>query len=166
MRERFPLQAECDLTKPEEHFLWALCQIPFGPKLTQPIMLKVAKVISKHLYECGFRFHPKLQTKKLILPHRGQRHHLNGSAIWAPMDTDEPAPVKIPDVRKMTQEEQDILKQEMIDYGIISEDVERDLGKTAEVVTATEKRSAKVHTAKAKRVGAVHSGRAREDRRL
>lgn len=118
MFERISLQADCDPTKPEEHLLWALNQIQMGNEMI-PIPPNIAKTMSKHLYELGFRHHPRLQTKKLQLPHRGQQHYMNGLARWVPMDAPEPDPVVLPDVRKMTTHEQELIETELRAIGKI-----------------------------------------------
>lgn len=134
MGERFPNQSNCDPTKPEEHLLWGLVQIPYSDKVTQPIQTKVARVMSQHLHELGFRHHPDLQTKKLHMPHRGQQHALNAMARWVPMDAEEDEPITLPDVRKMTRAEQELMKQELKDVGVI-QDPPKHLGKTAQVTS-------------------------------
>lgn len=134
MGDRFPLQKDCDPAKPEEHFLWALTQIPYSDRVTQPIQPKIAKVMSAHLHNLGFRHHPNLQKSKMQMPHRGQQHTLNGMAMWVPMDSEEPDPIMLPDVRQMTRAEQELLKQELEDIGIIK-DPPKDIGPLAEITS-------------------------------
>ncbi|MFG1790359.1 DUF2744 domain-containing protein [Nocardia sp. NPDC049149] len=121
---RLPTQQLCDMEKPDEHLLWALAQIAMSP--TQPMLLQesIARVISKHLYECGFRHHPEFQEKKLQVPHRGQQHMLNGSAVWVPIDDDEPEPVVLPDVAAMTAHEQEHIINQLKELGRIADPVE------------------------------------------
>lgn len=131
--KRFPRQEDCDMTDPEEHFFWALTQIPMGPHNNQPIQPSIARTISKHLHECGFRHFPKLQTKKQQMPHRGQQHYLNGSAVWVDINAEDPEPVHLPDVRSMTTHEKQLMVEELENIGFIKEP-QKDLGKTAEIV--------------------------------
>lgn len=131
---RFPQQKDCDPTKPEEHFLWALCQVPYSDRVTQPIQPNIVKAMSKHLHELGYRHHPQLQTKKLQMPHRGQQHYLNGMAVWVPMDTPDPEPVTLPDVKALTRAEQELLKGELKGVGLIP-DPPKHLGTTAEITS-------------------------------
>lgn len=58
-----PLQQNMDMTDPEEHALWALVNI--GGDIGAPLLLpvEVMRHWSRHLYECGFRHHPDLQTR-------------------------------------------------------------------------------------------------------
>lgn len=146
-QERFPRQQDCDPENPEEHFLWALTQIPYNDRVTQPIQQKIARVMSKHLTNCGFVHADYLRSKadengyihvsqlpeqqvKLQMPHRGQQHYMNGMAVWVPMDAEDPDPVELPNVRKLTRQEQEFIKQELEDVGVI-QPPERDLGLTA-----------------------------------
>jgi hypothetical protein len=147
--QRFPQQKDCDPADPEQHFLWALTQIPYNHQVTQPIQPRIAKVISKHLHDLGFRHHPKLQKKKLQMPHRGQQHTLNGMSVWVPMDSEEPDPVTLPDVRSMTRHEQELMKAELENVGLIKPP-ERNLGRTAEVVSFRQLSSD--HVAKAREI--------------
>ncbi|WP_051407330.1 DUF2744 domain-containing protein [Nocardia sp. CNY236] len=116
---RFPTQNHCDPEDPEQHLLWALAQIPMSRN--QPMLLQesIARVISKHLYECGFRHHPELQQKKLQLPYRGQQHTLNGSARWVPADAEDPEPVVLPDMSAMTVHEQEHVINQLKQLGRI-----------------------------------------------
>ncbi|QIS16405.1 phage gene 29 protein family protein [Nocardia arthritidis] len=118
---RLPTQRQCDMNDPEEHLLWGLAQIAMSP--TQPMLLQesIARTISKHLYECGFRHHPELQEKKLQAPHRGQQHMLNGSARWVPIEDPEPDPVELPDVSAMTVHEQEFIINQLKELGRIPE---------------------------------------------
>jgi hypothetical protein len=145
--KQFPTQDECDPTKPEEHFLWALGQIPMGDKQMQSVQLNLARAISKHMHECGFRHYPKLQTKKLNKPYRGQGHVLNGSSRWVPMDAEPTAePPSTPDINAMTVEEREGMIKELKDYGFIS-DPPPDRGKTAHVTSWKEIQSTKIKKA-------------------
>jgi len=114
-------QENCDLTKPEEHFLWMLMAIPVGNEM-MPILENSARTISKHLYECGARFHPKLQEKKYQAPPRGQQNHMNGAARWVGMDAPEPEPLVLPDVGAMNHEEQQWLIAELKRHGALHEE--------------------------------------------
>lgn len=124
-----PDQAQADLDKPEEHFLWALHNLPTiagTGALCHPAILRRW---SKHLVECGFahtdhlakladdngNIHvsqlPKQQIKK-IPALRGPRHVYNNAAAWVPVDTPAPEPMRIPDIHKLTiQENAAMLKQ-------------------------------------------------------
>lgn len=57
------MQSECDLGKPDEHFLWALVNI--GGDIGAPLLLpeSIMRKWSEHLFYCGFRFDPDLQQR-------------------------------------------------------------------------------------------------------
>lgn len=100
-------QPDCDPTEPEEHFLWAVQSIPLLGRGCGTFLEPIARSISKHLWECGFRHDPALQTKKWQRPYRGEQHVLNGSAQWMPMDAEEEEPVVIQDPALMTVRERE-----------------------------------------------------------
>lgn len=126
-----PGQSDCNMADPEEHFLWALAQIPVGTEM-MPIQLNTARNMSKHLHELGFRHHPKLQTKKKQMPIRGQQTHLNSLARWVPMNAEDLDPLPLPNVGAMTSEEREWVHQELKAVGHI-EDPPKDLGPLAKV---------------------------------
>jgi len=144
--KRFPQQSDCDMADPEEHFFWALTQIPYGPHNSQPIQPSIARTISKHLHECGFRHFPSLQKKKLQMPHRGQQHYLNASAVWVPIDTEDPEPVRLPDVRSMTTHEKQLMVEELKNIDFLKDPPE-DLGKVAKRVSYSDFPSKRVKKA-------------------
>jgi hypothetical protein len=117
-KKNFARQEDCDPANPDEHFLWALMTIPYGPKQTQPIQQNIARTMSRHLHELGFRHHPKLQTKTLQMPLRGDKTNLNGSAIWVPIGTEVPEPIEdsLPNVDSMTPQEREHLDRELDKY--------------------------------------------------
>jgi len=129
-------QVDCDMSDPQEHLLWGLAQIPVGNEM-MPIQPATARNMSKHLHELGFRHHPRLQTKKLQTPVRGQQTHLNGLARWVPMDADAPEPLMLPDIKAMTAEEREWMHQELKNVGHI-QDPSPDLGPLAQVTSADE----------------------------
>lgn len=58
-----PLQSNCDMAKPDEHFLWALMNI--GGDIGAPMLLpkEIMRKWSEHLYFCGFRHVPECQQR-------------------------------------------------------------------------------------------------------
>lgn len=127
--ERFPMQADCDPENPDEHFLWAVTQIPMGQEM-MPVSPNLARAISNHLYQCGFRHNPELQTKKQQRPWRGQQHSMNGMGRWVPMDAEEPEPVVLPNVSAMTNHERQLIVEELRNIGFIK-DPPKERGKVA-----------------------------------
>ena len=102
----FPTQAECDLSKPKEHFLWALRGLSWNDHpliVPQPILEKW----SEHLVETGavhvlalYKLadeNGKIDVKdlprqkiKYVLDPRSDDHPLNGAGQWLPVDAEEP----------------------------------------------------------------------------
>jgi hypothetical protein len=161
--ERFPTQENCDMDVPEEHILWPFSAVPYGDKVTQPVQSNIGKVFSKHLVELGYVHGPWLaaqadengyihvdqipkQTKKLLMPYRGQQHPLNPSAIWVDMDIEAPEPPVLPNVRAMTRHEQELMVSELEDLGLI-QPPQRNLGKVAEIRKFSEIKSKHVRKA-------------------
>lgn len=106
---------------PEEHFLWALTSVPGMGKSPMMIPLQMAKMISTHLHESGFRHHPDLQKKKMLRPFRGQQSNLNPSGKWVPIDTPEPEPIRIPDIKQLTPHEREALLAQYRAQGLLDE---------------------------------------------
>ena len=124
-----PSQQDSDFNDPEEHFAWALRNMPtLGGvgAVTHPMFLKQW---SKHLFECGF-IHESYLRKKADddgnihvskLPHqtiklqnsaRGPHHLYNNGTQWVPIGKEDPAPVRIPNIETLTvQEKHALLKQ-------------------------------------------------------
>lgn len=93
---------------------------------------------SEHLWKCGFahrdylagladedgNIHVSKLPKQLIKfqqPFRGQRHTFNNAARWVEMDAPDPKPVRIPDIRQLTQQENEAMLQQYRDAGMIKE---------------------------------------------
>lgn len=111
----------CDANDPEEHFLWALTSVPGVGNSPLMIPIQMAKQISQHLYEAGFRHVPAKQEKKWLRPYRGDQSHLNPGGKWVPMDTEEPEPVRIPDINQLTVHEREALLAQYRAQGLIPE---------------------------------------------
>lgn len=116
-------QDNCSPEDPEQHLLWALTTVPGMGESPMTIPVPLAKVISKHLVECGFRHDPTVQTKKLRRPYRGQQTSYNNAAKWVPMDDPEPDPVVIQDPRTLTVEEREAQLQIYREMGEIPDPV-------------------------------------------
>lgn len=112
------------MNDPEEHFLWALMNSP-GIN-TSPLIMpeKMARQLSKHLHECGFRHDPAAQEKKLLRPFRGQQNNFNGMAKWVPMDEPEPDPVVLPDVNALTPQENEAMLAQYRANGALDREVQ------------------------------------------
>lgn len=157
--ERFPQQKDVDFSDMESALVWTLAQIPFSDRVTMPIQLNVAKCIARHQNQLGVVHVDYLKTladengyihvdqlpkqqKKLRMPHRGQQHHLNGSATWVGMDAPEADPVVLPDVEAMTVHERKWLVEELKNVGAI-QDPPPDRGKLAQVTSFKHVRESK-----------------------
>lgn len=106
---------------PEEHFLWALTSVPGMGQSPMMIPLQMAKMISAHLFKCGFRLDPDKQEIKMLRPYRGDQSPLNPAAKWVPVDTEEPEPIRIPDIKKLTVHEREALLAQYRAEGLIPE---------------------------------------------
>lgn len=60
------------------------------------------------------------QEIKYIPPHRGQQTSLNAASKWVPVETEPPAPIRLPDVRALTAEERAVLVAQLEANGDIS----------------------------------------------
>lgn len=119
MSDALPTQADLDNIpefgpegKPNEEYMerfaaWAFIGVPGIGSAVMNMIGSIAKAWSKHLYKCGFRFHPELQDIKRQRPYRGQQHALNGLHAWVPVDTEEPDPIVIQDPVSMTVHERE-----------------------------------------------------------
>ncbi|AOQ27956.1 minor tail protein [Mycobacterium phage Mundrea] len=133
-----PPQEEVDWNKPEHHFAWALRNMPTFAgtgAVTHPGFLTTW---SKHLWECGFahrdylerladedgNIHVSKLPKQLIrwqAPFRGPRSNYNNAARWVSKDTPAPEPVRLPDVSKLTQQEQEFMLGQFRELGLIQD---------------------------------------------
>lgn len=117
-----PSKEQCDFTNPEEHFLWALRNLPNVGGVQQIAPIMILKGWSEHLWECGFAHRDYLesladedgfihvsqlpeQTKKFQPAARGPRHDFNPASQWVGSEEPEPEPVRIPDIRQLTPQE-------------------------------------------------------------
>jgi Protein of unknown function (DUF2744) len=122
-------QEEVDWSQPDQHFTWALRNMPTGPDSGAIVYPGFLRQWSEHLWRCGFAHRDYLegladengnihvsqlpqQEIRYQKPFRGPHHHYNNAARWVAMDTPEPEPVRIPDIRELTiQENQAMLAQ-------------------------------------------------------
>lgn len=131
-----PTKEQADLSNPEEHFLWALRNMPTlagSGMVTHPGFLRQW---SAHLWACGFAHRDYLegladedgnihvsklpkQTIKFQPAVRGPRHGYNNAARWVPDDTPDPQPINLPDIRQLTVQENEIMLQQYRAAGMI-----------------------------------------------
>ncbi|MEV2222763.1 DUF2744 domain-containing protein [Nocardia vinacea] len=65
----------------------------------------MAEIFAVHQWECGVRVDPSKAEKKYIAPFRGPRHAYNNAGRYAPIDSAEPEPATIPNMKEYTAEE-------------------------------------------------------------
>ncbi|BBC53832.1 putative minor tail protein [Mycobacterium phage PP] len=131
-----PSQQSHDPEDPRQHVIWALRNLPMVAgvgAITHPGYLADW---SEHLYKCGFRHVDWLrgladedgnihvsqlpeQVLKFQPAFRGQRHDMNNAARWAEKDAPEPKPVRIPDIRKLTDQENQAMIRQYREAGMI-----------------------------------------------
>lgn len=143
-----PSQQDADLDNPEEHFLWALRNMPTfagAGMVTHPGFLRQW---SAHLWGCGFVHRDYLvrladengmihvsqlpqQLLKFQPAVRGPRHGFNNAARWVSSDTPDPQPINLPDIRQLTVQENEAMLEQYRAAGMIPVPEQR--GSTAEV---------------------------------
>ena len=131
-----PLQEQADMSNPEEHFLWALRNMPSfagAGMVTHPGFLRQW---SAHLWNCGFAHRDYLekladengmihvsklprQTLKFQPAIRGPRHTYNNAARWVTTDTPDPEPINLPDIRQLTIQENEVMLEQYRSAGMI-----------------------------------------------
>lgn len=131
-----PSQEQANMNDPQEHFLWALRNMPAfagAGLVTHPGFLRQW---SEHLWNCGFAHRDWLaeladedgnihvsklprQTIKFQPPMRGPRHGYNNAARWVTEDTPDPEPINLPDIRKLTIQENEVMLEQYRSAGMI-----------------------------------------------
>ncbi|MFE3984781.1 DUF2744 domain-containing protein [Nocardia tengchongensis] len=100
-----PLYQNCDQSKPEEAFIWALVGLPGQQRAPLVVHPDVLRKWSKHLWELGVRHYPDLQTKEYHHPARGAGQWMNGAGQWQPTGTPMPAHSTAPNMAELTAHE-------------------------------------------------------------
>lgn len=131
-----PTQESHDPKDPRQHLVWALRNMPMVAgvgAITHPGYLAGW---SEHLYKCGFRHVDSLreladengnihvsqlpsQEIKFQQPVRGQRHSLNPAARWVDPSDPEPQPTRIPNIKQMTDQENEAMIRQYEAAGLI-----------------------------------------------
>ncbi|AXH46773.1 minor tail protein [Mycobacterium phage Acolyte] len=131
-----PSQEEHDPADPRQHVIWALRNLPMVAgvgAITHPGYLADW---SDHLWKCGFRHVDWLreladedgnihisqlpdQEIKFQPAFRGQRHDMNHAARWVGKDEPDPVPVRIPNIRQLTQQENEAMLRQYREAGMI-----------------------------------------------
>lgn len=133
-----PTQESHNPLDPKQHVAWALRSLPMIAgvgAITHPGYLASW---SEHLWNCGFSHRDYLegladedgnihvsklpkQKLKFQQPFRGQRSDYNNAARWVGVDEPDPEPVRIPDIRKLTQQENEAMLNQYRQAGMIPE---------------------------------------------
>ena len=133
-----PSQRDANLDNPEEHFSWALRNMPTFAGIGAVTNSGFLKEWSKHLWKCGFRHRDWLlrladengnihvsqlptQEIKLQDPVRGPRHQYNNAARWVDSSTPDPEPIRLPDIRQLTIQENEAMIQQYRDAGMVDQ---------------------------------------------
>jgi len=131
-----PTQDTANMDDPTEHVLWALRNMPAfagAGMVTHPGFLRAW---SEHLWQCGFRHVSWLekladengmihvsklpqQSLKFQLPMRGPRHGYNNAARWVTVNTPDPEPIHLPDIRQLTIQENEAMLSQYRDAGML-----------------------------------------------
>lgn len=134
-----PSQAECNPGDPEEHFLWALRNMPAFAGSGVVTHSGFLRKWSRHLWEAGFRHRDYLakladengnisisklpeQQIRFQEAFRGPQHTYNNAARWVKADEPEPEVFSIPDPRQMTVQEKYALAYMLKQEGVVIPD--------------------------------------------
>ena len=137
-------QATADMNNPEEHFAWAMRNMPYIGGVGAIAHPSYLAAWSKHLSDCGF-VHASVIAKQAVdgqfdiekLPkqkikfqeaQRGPHHTYNNGSHWVAVDKPDPEPVGVPNVNNLTLQERHAILQQfeangMIKQGIINPDM-------------------------------------------
>lgn len=136
MDDHITSQAQVDWTKPEQHFAWALRNMPTFSGIGAVTHPGFLQVWSKHLVQTGAVHVDYLRTladengnihvdklpkqlKKWQPAMRGPRHGYNNAARWVDAHSKDPEPYRLQDVRRLTDQEQQAMVQQLIEVGAI-----------------------------------------------
>lgn len=89
-RGDFPLQSNCSRKNPDEFAAWALVALPHMNGAALPMSSEYIQMVSKHLWECGFRWNARYQKVKWRAPSVGDAHWLTNPGRWVPIDDPDP----------------------------------------------------------------------------
>lgn len=97
-------QRKADMADPEQHFAWALASFPVMGDGT-PMVLPVAclPIVSRFLWDCGFRHHPELQQVKQVLDPSAPLQ--SAGVRWVPMEDEDVVPAPEVDLSNLSDAE-------------------------------------------------------------
>lgn len=131
-----PTQEQADMSNPQEHFLWALRNLPSFAGTGMVTHSGFLRKWSDHLWHCGFAHRDYLagladsdgnihvsqlpkQSLKFQQAARGPRHQYNNAARWVGADTPDPVPINLPDISQLTIQENEAMLAQYRDAGMI-----------------------------------------------
>lgn len=138
MAERLATLENTDQSDPALRHQWLFVQWPFLNGQGYTPAPDAAAEWSQRVDDCGYVHGPTLaaladengmvhvsqipkQKIKLLAPHRGQQHFLNGTATWVGIDEPDNPPVVIPDPAEFAVHEQAIMAERMYYTGVLKE---------------------------------------------
>ncbi|QOC56034.1 hypothetical protein SEA_CLOWN_36 [Gordonia phage Clown] len=87
----FPTVDNCDPNDPEQFAVWALVGLPGQNGAPLPLPVTILRLVSRRLWDLGFRYHPELRTLKYRKPTTDNPNWLTSPGEWVPIDAeDEP----------------------------------------------------------------------------
>jgi hypothetical protein len=133
-----PTQDNVDWDDPKQHVAWALRNMPVVAGVGAVTNPAIIGDWSQHLWNAGFRHVDYLKTLadedgnihvsklpvqkiKWLPPFRGATSGYNPAARWAPMDATPPPLYRIPDIRELTQQENEAMLRQYREAGLIQE---------------------------------------------
>jgi len=87
---QFPTQAVCDPKNKKEFAAWCLVALPKMRGAALPMSSEYIQLVSEHLWDCGLRWHRKLQTKRWRPPGAQDAHWLTNPGYWVAMTDKDP----------------------------------------------------------------------------
>jgi hypothetical protein len=131
-----PSQHDADMSNPEEHFAWALRNMPAFAGTGAVTHSGFLRLWSEHLWKCGFAHRDYLekladadgnihvsqlprQSIKFQEAFRGPHHQYNNAARWVEAGTPVPEPMRLQDVRQLTIQEQHVMAAQLEEAGVI-----------------------------------------------
>lgn len=97
-------QSKADMGDPEQHVAWALSSFPVMGDGT-PMVLPVLSLpfVSRHLWDCGFRHHPELQTIRQVVDTGASL--ASAGVRWVPVDDEGLVPAPEIDLSNLSDAE-------------------------------------------------------------
>ncbi|QDH92818.1 minor tail protein [Gordonia phage Bakery] len=98
----FPTVDNCDPDDPDQFAVWALVGLPGQNGAPLPLPVTILRLVSRRLWNLGFRYHPELRTLKYRKPQTDNPNWLISPGEWVSMDApDDPADELSPEAREL-----------------------------------------------------------------